>query len=153
MTLKSDPGPKTSKINQKLIKWASQNQQKGKDSIPTEGFWTHFLLKKHYLRAQKIQHREKGKDDDPWYGFPPVPAWITPPFGASFWFHFSLKTFNKSMSFLIHFFIDFGIELGAQMPPRTFWKSFKNQLKICPTISYFFHRFEDGFRNGFCLIF
>ena len=44
-----------------------------------------------------------------------------------FWLHFSWKkTFQKSVSLLIHFFIDFGIDLGAQMPPKNFQKSFEN---------------------------
>ena len=36
---------------------------------------------------------------------------------------FMKRTFQKSVSFLIHVFIDFGIDLGAQMPPQNFKKS------------------------------
>jgi len=45
---------------------------------------------------------------------------------------FHEKAFQKSMSFLIHLFIDFGIDLEAQMAPKTFQNSLKNQLKIRP---------------------
>ena len=41
------------------------------------------------------------------------------PLGLHFGSIFHENAFQKSMSFLIHFFIDFGIDLGAQMPPKT----------------------------------
>ena len=76
-------------------------------------------------------------------GAPGAPSGVPgPPFGsprASILVSFSMeKTVKKLMIFLVHFFIDFVIVLGAQMPPKTSQKSLKNQLKICLKISSIF---------------